>query len=165
MVILNWNGLRFLGPCLQSLIGQTSSTDEIILVHNGSDDGSAEYVRKYFPTVKVMENGENLGFSEGNNAGLKIAAGKYIVVLNKDTRVPRDFIDVLVKCASADPQIGSVGCRIVQEDGSLSYGPLVTNSGFGASFQRSVLSKLILLASAVMYLSAISVVFLYEPPT
>ena len=130
MIVLNWNGLRFLGPCILSLVKQTVPVREIILVDNGSDDGSVEYVRRNFPFVKIVENNANLGFAEGNNIGLRSAGGDYLIVLNNDTRASPNFIEVLVNCASSDPQAGSVGCRIVQEDGSFRYGPCYANMSF-----------------------------------
>jgi len=130
VVVLNWNGLRFLGPCIASLLKQTSPLREIILVDNASNDRSIEYVKKSFRSVKIIENGRNLGFAEGNNVGLRSAEGDYIVVLNNDTQVALNFIQTLVECASADPRAGSVSCRIVQEDGTIRYGPFSTNSGF-----------------------------------
>jgi GT2 family glycosyltransferase len=129
VVVLNWNGLHFLGACLESLMRQTWADYEVIVVDNGSTDGSIDYVRTNFPSVKLIENRRNLGFAQGNNIGFQAVLGDYVIALNNDARVPRNFVEVLVKCASSDPQIGSVGCRIIQEDGTLGYGPLVTNNG------------------------------------
>lgn len=103
---------------------------EIILVDNGSTDGSVEYVKRNFPFVRIVENAMNLGFAEGNNVGLESADGDYLVVLNNDTRVSPNFIETLVNCASSDPEVGSVGCRIIQEDGSFRYGPCYANMAF-----------------------------------
>jgi hypothetical protein len=130
VIVLNWNGLRFLGPCITSLMRQKFCEYELILIDNGSDDGSVDYVKKNFHSVRVVENAKNLGFAEGNNVGLRVAIGQHVIVLNNDTRVPPDFIETLVNSASRDSKIASVGCRIVQEDGSMKYGPLVTNNGF-----------------------------------
>jgi len=130
IIVLNWNGRRLLGGCLRSLATQTCADYEMIVVDNASVDGSVEYVRTNFPSVKIIENKGNLGFAEGNNAGIAASVGDYIIILNNDTRVPSNFTQTLVECASASPQAGSIGCRIVQEDGTLGYGPLSTNNGF-----------------------------------
>jgi len=130
IIVLNWNGLRLLGGCLRSLATQTCADCEMILVDNASVDRSVEYVRTNFPSVKIIENKGNLGFAEGNNIGIAASVGDYIIILNNDTQVPSNFIQALVECASANPQAGSIGCRIVQEDGTLGYGPLSTNNGF-----------------------------------
>ena len=80
--------------------------------------------------MRIVENDANLGFAEGNNVGLRLAGGDYLVVLNNDTRVSPNFIEVLVNCASSNPEAGSVGCRIIQEDGSFKYGPCYANMAF-----------------------------------
>ena len=108
----------------------SQTAHEIILVDNGSDDGSVEYVKRNFPFVRIVENAMSLGFAGGNNGGLESAGGDYLVVLNNDTRVSPNFIEVLVNCASSDPEVGSVGCRIIQEDGSFRYGPCYANMAF-----------------------------------
>ena len=106
IVVLNWNGLRFLSPCLNSLKNQTQQQLQIILVDNGSTDGSVEFVKENFPSVEVVENHRNLGFAEGMNVGIKTATGDYVIALNNDTRVAPNFIEVLLGHASRDPSIG-----------------------------------------------------------
>lgn len=109
---------------------QTFESFEVIVVDNGSTDGSAEYVTSNFPSVRVIENGRNLGFAAGNNVGMKASHGRYVVLLNNDTRVSKDLLESLVHVAQADGRIGSVGCGIVQEDRSVKYGPVfLTRSG------------------------------------
>jgi len=130
VIVVNWNGLRFLGPCIGSLMNQTSPAHELIMVDNGSQDGSVDYVKRNFPSVKIVESGSNLGFAEGTNVGLRCATADHFLLLNNDTHVPPDFIEILTDVASVRSGIGSVGCRIVQEDGELRYGPLVSNIGF-----------------------------------
>ena len=110
-------------------MNQTYSEYEILLVDNGSTDGSVEYLKNNFPSVKIIENQENLGFAEGMNVGMRSASGAYVILLNIDARVPSDFIEALVERASGDPLIGSVGCRLIQEEGLIKYGPMFTNSG------------------------------------
>jgi hypothetical protein len=113
---------------------QTSDDYEVILVDNGSSDGSVDYVKNHFPSVRIIENKRNLGFAEGSNVGIRAASGDYVILLNNDTRVDSDFIEVLATCASNDPCIGSVGCKLVQRDGRPAYGPKATNSGFLVPF-------------------------------
>ncbi len=129
MVILNWNGRRFLDGCLGSLSKQTFRSFELILVDNGSTDGSVEYVRSLFPWVRVIENGRNLGFAAGNNIGIRASHGDFVVVLNNDTVVTLDFVEKLVGIAVSDPSIGSVGCKILQSDGRVLYGPVFLSRG------------------------------------
>jgi GT2 family glycosyltransferase len=129
VIVLNWNGLRFLGPCLKSLMNQNATDYEVILVDNGSTDGSVDYSKENFPAVRVIENGRNFGFGGGNNIGIEQARGEYVIVLNNDTVAPPDFVQTLVEVASPDSSIGSVGCRLVGVDGRPSYGPVHMNHG------------------------------------
>jgi GT2 family glycosyltransferase len=127
--VLNWNGLKYLGPCLTSLMNQNVTDYEVILVDNESSDGSVDYCKQNFPTARVIENRRNFGFGKGNNIGITQAKGEYVIVLNQDTVVPPDFVQTLVKVASSDSSIGSVGCRQVGVDGKPSYGAVYMNHG------------------------------------
>lgn len=127
VVVLNWNGKSFLRDCLSSLISQTYAKYEIVFVDNGSTDGSVEHVQQNFPSVKIIKNQENLGFSAGNNVGFRNSKGKYLIALNNDTKVQSNFLEQLVKTAEEDEKIGSVGCKIIDFDGKISYGPVFVN--------------------------------------
>ncbi|HUV47107.1 MAG TPA: glycosyltransferase family 2 protein [Candidatus Bathyarchaeia archaeon] len=98
IVILSWNTKELLKQCLESLKReiQTVGGAEIIVVDNGSSDGSPQMVEAAFPKVKLIKNKENLGFAKGNNLGLKEAVGKYIMLLNSDTTVGKGALKVLV---------------------------------------------------------------------
>lgn len=86
IILLNWNGLRFLDHCLSALMKQVTPNCKVIMVDNASRDGSVEFVTQNYPSVRIVENRENLGFAEGNNVGLRLAKGKYVILLNIDTR-------------------------------------------------------------------------------
>lgn len=115
VIVLNYNGKRFLEDCFSSLENLDYPGDklEIILVDNNSSDGSAEYVKKNFPRVKIIENKENLGFSAGNNVAVRRADSKYICLLNPDTRVTRDWLKELIKLAEEDSKVGIVGSKVL----------------------------------------------------
>jgi len=114
LVIPNWNGKHFLDDCLGTLLKQDYPNFEIIMADNGSTDGSAGYVRKKFPSVRIVENGKNLGFSGGVNSGIRVARGEYIVILNNDMIFHRkDCISELVKTAESDESIGIVGAMLL----------------------------------------------------
>ena len=85
IVILNWNGKHLLADCLGSVQRQTFRDFEVILVDNGSTDGSVEWVRAEYPEVRVVPLATNEGFCGGNNAGIRVARGEYIVLLNNGT--------------------------------------------------------------------------------
>ncbi len=112
IIVVNWNGIRHLPACLDSLQKQTFTDFETILVDNGSVDGSRELLHNSYPSVRLIELPENTGFSHGNNEGLQVAAGEYVVVLNNDTEAEPDWLAELVAVADAHPEAGQVGCRI-----------------------------------------------------
>lgn len=134
VIILNWNGKKFLQECLDSLAAQTCREFETILVDNGSTDGSAAYLMEHFPWVRLVTLPENTGFSGGNNRGLAECRGDYIVTLNNDTKVDPEFLAELMKAAEADPQVGMVAAKMLNffETGRIdSVGIRATRNGMG----------------------------------
>lgn len=113
VIVLNWNGRQYLPECLAALAAQTCRDFEVILVDNGSTDGSADLVRDQFPWVKLVELPENVGFAEGNNRGLAAARGEFLVALNNDTRVEADFLAALLAAAQAAPKAGMVAAKML----------------------------------------------------
>jgi len=113
VIIVNWNGLEHLPECLASLEGQSLPDFEVILVDNGSRDGSLSYLREHHPRVRVVALPENLGFAAGNNAGLAVARGEYVVTLNNDTKAAPGWLAELVATADAHPEAGMVASRIL----------------------------------------------------
>ncbi|HCW05873.1 MAG TPA: glycosyltransferase family 2 protein, partial [Cytophagales bacterium] len=98
VIVLNWNGKRFLGKCLASLLDQNCSNYEVLLVDNGSSDNSIEFVCAHFgdnPKLRIVPLDYNYGFSKGNNLGMSCARGKYIIMLNNDTEVKPTFVSEL----------------------------------------------------------------------
>jgi GT2 family glycosyltransferase len=115
VVILNWNGQQVVEKCLKSLQEQTHSPLELIVVDNGSTDGSAELVKKGFPDVKLIVNKNNLGFGGGNNVGIKASQGRYIMMLNNDTRLDPHCIEELRRCIEESDQYGACASKILLE--------------------------------------------------
>jgi len=113
IIILNFNGKRFLKDCFESLKKQTHQSFEIILVDNGSTDDSVEFIKKKFPEVKIIINKENLGFAHANNQGFKIAKGKYFITLNNDTEADEKWLENLILIAESDEKIGMVASKIL----------------------------------------------------
>jgi hypothetical protein len=97
IIVLNYNGRRFLDGCLSALLDQAYPIFEVLVVDNGSSDGSAEFIRKEFPTVRLMALPVNLGFAGGNNRGVEESAYDLIVLLNNDTQVEPDWLLALVE--------------------------------------------------------------------
>jgi len=115
VVIPNWNGKKYLRDCIASLREQTHNNLEIIVVDNASKDDSVEYLRKNFPETKVIKHSKNLGFGAANNTGIRAARGKYIMMLNNDTRLEPKCIEELKKSIDKDEKYGACASKILLE--------------------------------------------------
>ena len=112
VIIVNWNGRDWLQACLESIKSQTYPSIEIILVDNASTDGSLDFVRRHHPEASVVECEENLGYAGGNNRGICEAKGKYVFLLNNDTKSEPDVVEKMVEAFDKIPLLGSVNPRI-----------------------------------------------------
>ncbi len=133
VIIVNWNGKRFLKECLSSLFNQDYRNIEVIFVDNNSTDDSVEYVKKNFPKVKIIINRKNLGFAEGNNIGYERTKGNYVLFLNNDTRVTEFFLSELVITLESEKKIGGAQSKILLMDDHTrldAVGAFLTNTGF-----------------------------------
>ncbi|MEX0303295.1 MAG: glycosyltransferase family 2 protein [Leisingera sp.] len=120
IVIVNWNTRDLLRDCLHSVEAGTGSLEvEILVVDNASSDGSADMVRAEFPRVQLIENPENLGFAAGNNAALRQASGRFVMLLNTDTLVHGAVLPEAVAWLDAHPDAGVIGPRVLNSDGSV----------------------------------------------
>jgi GT2 family glycosyltransferase len=120
IIIVSWNAREFLSNCLKSI--RTSggpNVQEIIVVDNGSTDGSPQMVAQDFPEVKLIQSKENLGFARANNLGLKEAAGTWVALINSDVIVHEGCLQQLETFLQTHPEVGLVGPRIVGGDGQL----------------------------------------------
>jgi hypothetical protein len=119
IVIICWNDWKVIEHCLKSIQDGTHKLSyEIIVSDNGSTDGSVEKIREHFPSVRIVENRENLGFARGNNAGIREAQGEYVLILNPDTIVHDGALDRWLDFADAHPEAGAFGCLVQNPDGS-----------------------------------------------
>lgn len=119
IVILNWNGWNDTIECIESCLKLSHLNFRILLVDNGSTDGSEEILRKRFPELVIFQTGSNLGFAEGNNVGIRHAVEQgadYVWLLNNDTIVDSGALSALVQAAEADKGIGMVGSKILYHD-------------------------------------------------
>jgi GT2 family glycosyltransferase len=119
IVILNWNGKEETIECLESVSKIDYPLFEIVVVDNGSTDGSADAIRELFGDIAIIANEENLGYTGGNNVGIRHALTEgfdYVCILNNDTVVDRNFLRLLVDAAEADPKVGIVGPTIYYFD-------------------------------------------------
>jgi hypothetical protein len=119
VIVLNWNGLQDTLECLASLREVRYDDFEVLVVDNGSEDGSEEVLRERLPDLPLLQTGANLGFAGGNNAGIRWALERgadYVLLLNNDTVVDADFLAPLVAEAERAPEVGIVGAAIAYQE-------------------------------------------------
>ena len=112
VVVLNWNGKTLLADCLSSLSNQTLTDLEVLLVDNGSSDGSVEYVKTEFPGIRVIALEKNLGFSAGNNRGIEASSSEFVALFNNDAVADRQWAERLLAPA-ADSKVGIVASKVM----------------------------------------------------
>jgi GT2 family glycosyltransferase len=119
-VVLNYNGIKYLQECLTSLleVNYTQQRYEVILVDNASTDGSVKFVQEQFPSIRIIQNQNNLGFAAGNNIGAKEAVGDYVVFLNNDMWVDPQFVNSLLQASHSNPKAVCVGAKILNWSGT-----------------------------------------------
>jgi GT2 family glycosyltransferase len=138
IVIVNFNGRGHLEHCLRSLAAHPPATaHEVVVVDNASTDDSADGVAA-FPGVRLLRLPVNVGFSAGNNVGIRATAGELVLLLNNDTIVPEGAIDTLLARLDGRPEAAIAGPRLVDDRGEpeLSFGPMI--SPFGELRQKLV---------------------------
>lgn len=119
VILINLNTRDFLQACLRSMKSRLSDPSfEVILVDNGSTDGSLEMVQSEFPEVRVFPQGKNLGFTRANNIGLREARGQYLLVLNSDTEIIGDALEKMCDYMDAHPDVGALGPKLLNPDGT-----------------------------------------------
>ena len=113
IIVLTWNNFEDTAECLHSLRELNYSRYNVVLVDNGSTDGSIERLHSIFPEVKIIKNGENLGYAGGNNIGIEYALSKdvdYIILLNNDTIVDVNLATELIQASNEIKNLGILGC-------------------------------------------------------
>lgn len=136
IIIVNWNGLGILKDCLSTLVRVNYKDLEIIVVDNGSVDGSIEFLEEFKfrgEEIILIKNSNNLGFAIANNQGFEKAKGAYILLLNNDTKVEPNFLSLLVKKLESEPQVGVIQPKIFimdKKDYLDNVGSYLTRLGF-----------------------------------
>ncbi len=120
VIIVNWNTKKLLENCLASIYKFTKDISfEVIVVDNGSTDGSLAMVSKIYPQVNIIPNKDNLGFTRANNQGIKVAKGKYVLLLNSDTYLTENSLKKLIDFAQSKEDFGAVGPLLLNVDKSI----------------------------------------------
>src|SRR5262249_31951566 len=118
IIIVNWNARDYVRDCIRSISEQTREASfEVIVVDNASTDGSQEMLRSEFPEITSILREDNVGFAGGNNDGLRIAQGRYVLLLNPDTLILHGAIDTCVAYADSlrDQRVGVLGCQVWED--------------------------------------------------
>lgn len=122
VVVVNWNTRAMLRDCLASLQADLATAPlsaEVIVVDNASADGSADMVAREFPEYTLLANSENRNYAGGNNQGLALARGEFVLLLNPDTVIPPGSLEKLIQVLRDDPRAGAVSPALVYPDGRL----------------------------------------------
>ena len=118
IIIVSWNVKDRLQNCLRSIFDNIGNLpNEVFVVDNASEDGSQYMVQTEFPQVKIVVNRHNAGFAKANNQAIKIASGKYVLLLNPDMLIKENTIQEMVKFMDSHPEAGIAGCHLVSEKG------------------------------------------------
>ena len=122
IIILTYNNKNLLEECIRSIKANTKVISyELIVVDNNSTDGTQDHVRRIFPDIKLIDNEKNLGFTRANNKGLKIAKGRYSLILNDDTYLRTDAFSDVVKYMDSDTSIAICGPKLLNTDGTVQH--------------------------------------------
>lgn len=132
IIIVNWNVRDLLGRCLDSILRDAGSpcpgvwqmpsshyTFEVLVVDSASSDGSPDMVRAQYPSVRLFDSQNNLGYTGGNNLGMRESRGRYLLLLNPDTEIVGDALAGMVSAMESQPQLGVVGPQLRYADGSI----------------------------------------------
>jgi GT2 family glycosyltransferase len=120
ILILNYNTRQLTINALRSVYqSETPSSYEVILVDNASIDDSIQHIQDEFPEVILIQNQENVGFAIANNQAMRIAKGRYVLLLNSDTLIQPDTLETMLHFMDNHPEVGAAGCKLVLQDGTL----------------------------------------------
>lgn len=113
LIIPNWNGIQYLEPCLDSVFAQSFKDFQVVLVDNGSTDGSLALVEQKFPQVCVIANRQNLGFALANNQAIQASYSEFVATLNNDTEVETDWLSSMVQALMIHPEAGVCASKMI----------------------------------------------------
>lgn len=120
IIIVSWKVRDLLEKCLKSIFEQTKNIKfEVFVVDNNSQDGTIEMVKNKFSGVNLIINEENAGFAKANNQAIKLAKGRYVLLLNPDTQILENVLEKMVDFMDKNTNCGVAGCQLLNPDGSL----------------------------------------------
>jgi len=133
IIIVSYNTRDLIGICLDSIVNINDCENEIIIVDNGSNDGSADFIRNNYPCVHLIENKINRGFAAANNQALKLSKGRYAFFINPDTEFLPSTFQYMISFMDDNPHIGLAGIKMINPDGSLQESISMDYPGHGES--------------------------------
>lgn len=144
IIIPNYNGIKYIADCLNSLKAQTMADNHIIVVDNASEDGSADLVEKDYPEVELVRLSQNFGFCRAVNEGIKRTKTEYLILLNNDTKADPNYVKALYDCIDSHPDTFSVASKMLQmsrPDRIDSAGDLYCALGWAFSLGKDLSAK------------------------
>lgn len=139
-IVLNWNGKEVINECLDSLLAQTYGLYEVIVVDNGSKDGSLDMIKvRYQAKIKIIENPVNWGFAEGCNVGIRASSGEFIALVNSDAVLDKNWLTEMVKGMGSGDSVAMCACKIyfAGHEGILeNTGQTISRDGLGRTRGR-----------------------------
>lgn len=132
--IISYNSLNFLKECLDSLLSYPPDKGyKIVVVDNASSDGSPEFIKNSYPQIKLIINNTNIGFAAANNQAIKSSKSEYVLLINSDCQVYKDSLNKLIEFMDSTPNVGVIGPKIINSDGSIQFScrkfPSILNAG------------------------------------
>lgn len=120
IIIVNWNSLRYLRECIESIEASTNEADyEIVVVDNASSGDDVSKLREEFPEITVIASEKNLGFAGANNLGFQYSSARFLLFLNPDTKILGSAIDIMLDLFEILPEAGIIGCKLLNSDGTI----------------------------------------------
>lgn len=120
ILIVSYNTCKLTLDCLQSVYAsETQYSYEVIVIDNDSKDDSVRHIEQCYPQATLIRNEENTGFAKANNQGMEIAQGRYVLLLNSDTVIQPDTLEIMLSFMDSRPDVGASGCKVILPDGSL----------------------------------------------
>ncbi len=137
-VVVSWNSARDIVTCLESLFRQSYPIESILVVDNASTDGTPGLVRNKFPTVTLIRRSINEGFAKGNNIGISATESEWILTLNPDARLAKDFLAKQIEFAESRPRVGSMTGKLLREGQFIQGKPVIDSTGIEIYSSRRV---------------------------
>ncbi len=137
IIIPVFNQVKYTKQCLEAVAKYTQEVDyEVIIIDNGSTDGTKDFLRCLEGDVKIIKNSQNLGFSKANNQGAKVSEGNYLVFLNNDTIPQSDWLMQMILVQKKSKDVGIVGSKLLYPNGTVQHAGVVKDKGFYHIYEK-----------------------------